>query len=178
MAGSSEKIQQAFDEGRYLDVIRAARSRKNPEDKLLAGISLYRLGRYAESLDILEKVSLQASNLAKAEYYLALIHRRQGDENAARMRLKCYLAYHPEDDDARDLLERPASLPEEGLVREPSVELAKVYADQGHYTEALDILAEIEKKNGLDEETKRFAERVQNLFLMKTLEEWLVRLKR
>ncbi|HPC48462.1 MAG TPA: tetratricopeptide repeat protein [Deltaproteobacteria bacterium] len=178
MAGSSEKIQKAFDEGRHLDVIRGARSRKNPEDKLLAGISLYRLGRYRESLETLQKVSELAESLTRSEYYLALIHRTEGDQDAARACLQRYLAFFPDDDEARDLLENLQQGDDEAFVTEPSLELARIYAQQGHYAEALDIYAQIERKEGLDEEAKRLATRVQNLYLMKTLEEWLVRLKR
>ncbi|HOJ13473.1 MAG TPA: tetratricopeptide repeat protein [Deltaproteobacteria bacterium] len=178
MAGSSEKVQKAFDEGRYLDVIKAARTRKNPEDKLLAGISLYRLSRFAEARDVLEKVSALTKSLATAEYYLALIHGKEGDDDAYRACLERYLAYHPDDDEARDLLEGDTMLRREEFVTEPSVELARIYAQQGHYEQALDIYSRLAESRGLDEDARRHASAVQNLYIMKTLEEWLVRLRK
>jgi tetratricopeptide (TPR) repeat protein len=178
MGGSSEKVQKAFDEGRFLDVVRAAKTRKNPEDKLLAGISLYRLSRYAEARQVLEKVAEQAKSLAASEYFLALIHDKEGDGEAFKACLERYLAYYPDDDEARDLLEQASCTDHEELVTEPSVELAKIYAQQGHYEQALNIYAEVERGAGLGEEARRHAGAVQNLYIMKTLEEWLVRLRK
>lgn len=177
MAGSSEKVQKAFDEGRLLDVVRAAKSRKNPVDKLLSGISLYRLGRFGEALEVLEKVSDETVSLVRGLYYLSLIHRKRGDDDRARVCLERYLAFYPEDDEARDLLEIVDAGREE-LMMEPSVDLARVYAQQGHYEQALDIYTRVDHMGVLDDEARNDALKVQNLFLMKTLEGWLVRLKK
>lgn len=177
MAGSSEKVQKAFDEGRLLDVIRAAKTRKNPEDKLLSGISLYKLGRFAEAYEVLEKVSDQAASLVRSLYYLGLIHRKRGDEEMARICLERYLAFYPDDDEAKDYLEHGIADHDE-LVREPSIELARVYAQQGHYEQALDIYNQVNTMGNLDDAARRDALNVQNLYLMKTLEGWLVRLKK
>lgn len=177
MAGSSEKVKKAFDEGRFLDAVREAKSRRNPEDKLLSGIALYKLGRNGEALEVLEKISAQAQSLIRAHYYLALIHRQQGNEAAERACLQRYLSFYPEDDEARDLLESRAPTEEE-LMKEPSVELAKVYAQQGHYEQALDIYSQVEVMGTLDDAARQEAANVQNLFLMKTLQGWLERLKK
>lgn len=177
MAGSSEKVQKAFDEGRLLDVVRAAKTRKNPEDKLLSGISLYKLGRYGEAAEVLEKIADQAQSLVRSMYYLALIHRKRGDKDRAHICLERYLAFYPDDDEARDLLEAQEADREE-LMREPSVDLAKVYAQQGHFEQALDIYTQVDSIGALDETSRRDALNVQNLYLRKTLEGWLVRLKK
>ncbi|HOS98810.1 MAG TPA: tetratricopeptide repeat protein [Deltaproteobacteria bacterium] len=177
MAGSSEKVQKAFDEGRFLDVLREAKSRRNPEDKLLAGVSLFRLGRYGEALEVLDRIARQAQSLTRSLYYLALIHRQRGDEETARALLQKYLAVYPEDDEARDTLEGKPSAGGE-LMKEPSLELAKVYAQQGHYEQALDIYAQVNHMGALDEASRQEALGVQNLYLRKTLEGWLMRLKR
>lgn len=177
MAGSSEKVQRAFDEGRLLDVVRAAKTRKNPDDKLLSGISLYKLGRFSEALEVLEKVSDQAQSLVRALYYLSLIHRKRGDDDRARICLERYLAFYPEDDEAKDLFEIVDAYREEFMM-EPSVDLARVYAQQGHYEQALDIYTQVDHMGVLDEEARQDALNVQNLYLMKTLEGWLVRLKK
>lgn len=176
MAGSSEKVQKAFDEGRLLDVVRAARARKNPEDKLLSGIALYRLGRYGEAAGVLEAVSEQAQSLVRSLYYLAMIHRKRGEDDRARVLLERYLSFYPEDDEARDCLEAREAWREEFMM-EPSVELARVYAQQGHYEQALDIYSQMDHLGVLDDASRRDARSVENLYLMKTLEGWLVRLK-
>jgi len=177
MAGSSEKVQKAFDEGRLLDVVRAAKSRKNPEDKLLSGISLYKLGRFGEAFEVLEKVSDQAASLVRALYYLSLIHRKRGDDGRARACLERYLAFYPEDDEAKDLLDIVGAGRDE-LLMEPSVDLARIYAQQGHFEQALDIYAQVDHIGSLDDESRRDALDVQNHYLMKTLEGWLVRMKK
>ncbi|MCU0575599.1 MAG: tetratricopeptide repeat protein [Desulfobacterota bacterium] len=177
MAGSSEKVRVAFDEGRLLDVVRAAKTRKNPEDKLLSGISLYKLGRNGEALEVLGKVSDQAHSLVKSMFYLALIHRQHGDDDLAMACLEKYLAFYPDDDEAKDLLEARKAVREE-LMKEPSVDLARVYAQQGHFEQALDIYTQVDHLGVLDEAARRDAMNVQNHYLMKTLESWLVRLKK
>ena len=176
MAVSSENVKKAFDEGRFLDVVRATKSRKNPDDRLLLGISLYKIGRYSEALDVLEKIAGQAQGLMKSFYYLGLIYHQRNDDAQAKACLHKYLTFYPEDDEARDLLEKPEA--KEVLVNEPSLELAKVYAQQGHYEQALDIYDQVKKMNGLDDLVRQEAGETQDLFIMKTLQGWLERLKK
>lgn len=176
MAVSSENVKKAFDEGRFLDVVRAAKSRRNPEDRLLLGIALFKLGRYGEALDVLEKIAGQAHSLAKSFYYLGRIYRHMEDDLQAKSCLQRYLAFYPEDDEVRDLLEKPET--PETMMKEPSLELAKVYAQQGHYEQAMDIYTQVENMAGLDEMARKEASGVQDLFIMKTLQGWLERLKK
>jgi tetratricopeptide (TPR) repeat protein len=176
MAGLSENVKIAFEEGRFLDVVRSAKYRRNPEDKLLLGISLFKLGREGEALDVLSKVAGQAEGLIKSFYYLALIYNQKEDVLQAKSYLQKYLAFHPEDDEARDMLEQQ-EVPER-LMKEPSIELAKIYAQQGHYEQALDIYAQVDKTTGLDDSAQKEAGNTQNLFIMKTLNGWLERIKK
>jgi len=176
MAGLSENVKSAFEEGRFLDVVRAAKYRRNPEDRLLMGISMLKLGREADALDVLSKIADQADGLIRSFYYLAVIHKQRGDEEQARACLRKYLAFYPDDDEARDLLEEPQATGD--LMKEPSIELAKIYAQQGHYEQALDIYNEVDRLAGLDDETRREAGDVQDLFIMRTLQGWLERLKK
>jgi len=175
MAVSSENVKKAFDEGRFLDVVRAAKSRKNPEDRLLLGIALFKLGRQGEALDILSDIADLSQTLIKSLYYMALIHLQKKNDTQARDCLQKYLAFYPDDDEARDLLEKPSA--SDMLLKEPSLELAKVYAQQGHFEQALDIYSQVDKLTGLDDTSLREAQEVQNLFIMKTLQGWLERLK-
>jgi tetratricopeptide (TPR) repeat protein len=174
MAGLSESVKIAFEEGRFLDVVRSAKYRRNPEDRLLLGISLFKLGREAEALDVLGKVAGQAEGLIKSFYYLALIYKQREDVLQANSYLQKYLAFHPEDDEAKDMLEQQ-EVPEM-LMKEPSIELAKIYAQQGHYEQALDIYAQVGKITGLDDTALQEAGNTQDLFIMKTLHGWLERL--
>jgi len=176
MAGLSENVKIAFEEGRLLDVVRAAKYRRSPEDRLLLGISLFKLGREGEALDVLGKVADQAEGLIKSFYYLALIYNQKEDVLQAKAYLQKYLAFHHEDDEARDLLEQQ-EVPDM-LMKEPSIELAKIYAQQGHYEQALDIYALVDRITGLDDTALQEAGNVQNLFIMKTLHGWLERLKK
>ncbi|HVN72819.1 MAG TPA: tetratricopeptide repeat protein [Desulfomonilia bacterium] len=176
MAGSSENVKKAFDEGRFLDVVRAAKSRKNPEDRLLLGIALFKLGRQGEALDILSNIADLSQTLIKSFYYMALIHLQKQDDVHAKSCLQKYLAFYPDDDEARDLLEKPSA--SDMLMKEPSLELAKVYAQQGHFEQALDIYTQVDKLAGLDEVARGEAREVQDLFIMKTLQGWLERLKK
>lgn len=176
MAGLSENVKIAYEEGRFLDVVRAAKYRRNPEDRLLLGISLLKLGREADALDVLGKIADQADGLIKSFYYLALIHNQRGDDVLAKACLQKYLAFYPEDDEARDLLEKQQ--PAESLMKEPSIDLAKIYAQQGHYEQALDIYTQVDKLSGLDGEARQEAGNVQDLYIMRTLQGWLERLKK
>ncbi len=176
MAGLSENVKSAFEDGRFLDVVRAAKYRRNPEDRLLLGISLLKLGREGDALDVLGKIADQADGLIKSFYYLAIIHNKRGDEALARECLQKYLAFYPDDDEARDLLESHQA--PDVLMKEPSLDLAKIYAQQGHYEQALDIYTQVDKMDGLDDECRREAGDVQDLYIMRTLQGWLERLKK
>jgi tetratricopeptide (TPR) repeat protein len=176
MAGLSENVKIAFEEGRFLDVVRAAKYRRNPEDRLLLGISLFKIGREGEALDVLGKIAGLAEGLIKSFYYLAVIYNQKDDVLQARAYLQKYLVFHPEDDEARDLLDLHEA--PDMLMNEPSLELAKIYAQQGHYEQALDIYAQVDKIAGLDDTAKHEAGNAQNLYIMKTLHGWLERLKK
>jgi tetratricopeptide (TPR) repeat protein len=172
MNDSSIKMKKAFDEGRFLDVVQARNLCKSHEQKLMLGISLFRLGRTQEAFTVLSRVSEKTEQLAKVFYYLALVHKGRGDEETARSCLRKYLAFYPDDDEALDILETRESDPGP-LVKEPSVQLARVYAQQGHYEQALDIYVQVEKMTGLDDEALKDARQVENLYIMKTLQGWL-----
>jgi len=68
--------------------------------------------------------------------------------------------------------------PAESLMKEPSIDLAKIYAQQGHYEQALDIYTQVDKLSGLDGEARQEAGNVQDLYIMRTLQGWLERLKK
>ncbi len=172
MNDSSAKIRKAFDEGRFLDVVQGRNLCKSHEQKLMLGISLFKLGRTQESFTILERVAEKTEQLTKVFYYLALIHKSKGLEETARDCLQKYLAFNQDDDDALDLME-PREDQSEALLKEPSVQLAKVYAQQGHYEQALDIYAQVDKMTGLDPDALKEAHQVENLYIMKTLQGWL-----
>jgi len=165
-------MRKAFDEGRFLEVVQGRNLCKSNEQKLMLGISLFKVGRTQEAFSVLEKVAEKTGQLAKVFYYMALIQRSRGHEENARDCLEKYLAFYPDDDEALDIVETQESDPEK-LVKEPSVHLARVYAQQGHYEQALDIYSQVDKLTGLDDETLKDAHQVENLYIMKTLQGWL-----
>jgi len=176
MADLSMDMKRAFDEGRYLQIVQAAEACSSPEDRLMLGISLFKLGRANEALDVLNNVSAQAERLTKALYYLALLYLQRGDVSTAKACLQKYLAFYPHDDEAHDLLESPDA--PEVLMKEPSMQLARIYAQQGHYEQALDIYTQVEKMTGLNDDSLKEAQQVQDMYIMKTLQGWLERVKR
>ena len=173
----STKIKKAFDEGRFVDVVQGRSLCKSPEQKLMLGIALFKLGRSQEAFNILVRIAEKTQILTKAFYYLALLYRHRGDEDIAKDCLHKYLAFNPNDDEAYDLMNPPGS-GTETLVSEPSVQLAKVYAQQGHYEQALDIYAQVDKMSGLDNDSLEDAHQVQNLHIMKTLQGWLEKVEK
>jgi tetratricopeptide (TPR) repeat protein len=177
MSDLSEKIKKAFDEGSFLEVVQGRGLCKSPEQKLMLGISLFKLGRTHEALKILEGIAEKARKLTKAFYYLALLYRDLGEEDTAKDNLQKYLAFNPNDDEACDLLDSPYN-GTETLLKEPSVQLAKIYAQQGHYEQALDIYSQVDKKTGLDTGAFEDALQVQNMYIMKTLQGWLEKVAR
>lgn len=177
MSDSSAKLRKAFDEGRFLEVVQGRNLCKSLEQKLILGISLFKLGRTQEAFSVLDKVAEKTGRLAKVYYYLGLIHRSRGQEETGRGCLEKYLAFYPDDDEAMDIVETQESDPEK-LVKEPSVHLARVYAQQGHYEQALDIFAQVDKMAGLDDEALKDAHQVENLYIMKTLQGWLEKVEK
>jgi tetratricopeptide (TPR) repeat protein len=168
-------MRKAFDEGRFQEVVQGRNLCKSHEQRLMLGISLFKLGRTEEAFGILDKVAEKTENLTKVFYYLALIHKGKGEEETSRVYLQKYLAFNPNDDEALDLID-PQESESESLVKEPSVQLAKVYAQQGHYEQALDIYSQVDKMTGLDDEALKDAHQVENLHVMKTLQGWLEKL--
>lgn len=169
-------FKKAFNEGKFLDIASQAQSATTPEEKLVLGISMFKLGRDKDALDIFDAISKELEHMAKALFYMARIYSQQGDIDSAKECLKKYTAFCPDDDEAHDILESQAD--KDALVNEPSVELAKIYAQQGHYEEALDIYSRLMKSSDQAPEVKKQAYNTQDMYVLKTLETWLERLKR
>lgn len=175
MADISTGVKKAFDEGRFLEIVQSAEQCILPEDRLMLGISLFKLGRSHDALDVLDAVAAEAERLTKAFYYLALLYRQRGDDGIATDCIQKYLALYPEDDEAHDFLESPGTA--EVFIREPSLQLAKIYSQQGHYEQALDIYAQVDRMAGLDREAFREAQKVQDMHILKTLQGWIEKVK-
>jgi len=172
-------FEKAFDRGEFLEIVSASERVQTSRERLILGISLFKLGRNSEALTVLKEIEEEIEHLVKALYYLARIHSQRDDHDAAELALIRYAAFHPDDDEARDILERPGSAEkEEGMVSEPSAELARIYAQQGHYEDALNIFADLLKTSADDPALKEEALKVQNRYLLKSLEQWLERLKK
>lgn len=175
MADISTEVKQAFDEGRFLEIAQSAGKCILPEDRLMLGISLFKLGRSSDALDVLDALAAEAERLSKAFFYLALLYRRRGDDSTAAACIQKYLAMYPEDDEAHDFLESPDT--QESFLREPSLQLAKIYSQQGHYEQALDIYAQVDQTTGLDRDAFREARMVQDMHILKTLQGWIEKVK-
>jgi len=169
-------IRKAFEQGNFLEVADAAAEARSPEEDLMVGISLFKMGRETEAMDVLRGISDRMGELARAYYYMALILKNRGDVEAARSCIGTYLAFHPDDDEAQDLVEGGEE--QAPLMDEDSPELARLYAGQGHYRQALDIYSRLSKNPGCGHEIRKEAARVQNMYLIKTLEGWLERVRR
>jgi tetratricopeptide (TPR) repeat protein len=169
-------FKKAFNEGKFLDIASEAQSAITPEEKLILGISLFKLGRDNDALGIFGAISSELEHMVKALFYMAKIYSQQGDMDSAKECLKKYTVFYPDDDEAHDILELPAD--KDALVSEPSVELAKIYAQQGHYEEALDIYSRLLKSSDQAPEVKKEAHNTQDKYILKTLETWLERIKR
>ncbi|HHO75880.1 MAG TPA: tetratricopeptide repeat protein [Deltaproteobacteria bacterium] len=170
-------FEKAFDRGEFLEIASASDRVRTSRERLILGISLFKLGRNSEAMSVLKEIEEEIEHLVKALYYMARIHSRQHEYDAAELALIRYTAFYPDDDEARDILERPDEN-EEGMVSEPSAELARIYAQQGHYEEALNIFADLLKTSAQDPELKKEALKVQDRYLLKSLEQWLERLKK
>ncbi|OPZ61050.1 MAG: hypothetical protein BWY87_00073 [Deltaproteobacteria bacterium ADurb.Bin510] len=164
-------LKEAFAAGDYLTV--AASEPAGVEDRLLVATALYRLGREREALRQFGAVEESLESLTRGLLIAARLHLDQGDSGAATRLLERYLAFFPDDDEARDLLEGGAAA-DDALVAAASPELARIYAQQGHYAQALGIYAQVLPQ---DATLRDEALRTQNLFVVKTLEGWLERLR-
>lgn len=154
----------------------AAGEARSPEEELMVGVSLLKVGRETEAVEVLTRVSRRASELARAYYHLAVVHQGRGEIEQARSCLELYLGFYPEDDEALDLLQDG----EDGgpMMDETSPMLARLYANQGHYRQALEIYSRILSGPEITPELRREARRVQGMHVVKTLEGWLERARR
>ncbi len=173
-------IRTAFEQGAFLEVADAAADARTPEDQLMVGISLFKIGRETDAMEVFRELEGRVRELARAYYYMALIHRGRDEIDAAKSCIDLYLPFYPDDDEALDLFPE-----EEGtgggmapLMSEASPELAKIYADQGHYGQALEIYSRLLKDPDPDPQVHKEADRVQTLYLIKTLEGWLERTRK
>ena len=173
MRGFAVDIRKAFEEGRFLDIVGSSDFLTSYEERLTLGKSLIKLGRDSEALAVFMEMSREIENRIKSLFYIAEIYHRLGDEESARFYLARYLAFRPDDDEAADLMEAVQETP---MMMEPSLELARIYSRQGHFSQALDIYSGL-LMTSMDPEVREEALKVQNLSIIKTLEGWLERLK-
>jgi len=173
MRGSAVDIKKAFEEGRFLDIVGSSDFLTSYEERLILGQSLVRLGRDSEALSVFQELYREIEHRLKSLYYMAEIHQRQGDDESARFYLTRYLAFRPDDDEAADLME---AVQGPSMLTEPSLELARLYGRQGHFSQALDIYSAL-IMTSMDPEVRNEALKIQNLSIIKTLEGWLDRLK-
>lgn len=169
-------LKKAFEQGKFLDIVSHADDATTPEDRLILGISMFKLGRDNEALAVFGELSRHVERLVKAHYYMALIYSQKGDMDSAQESLKRYSVFYPDDDEARDILAAPNG--KDSLMSEPSVDLAKIYAQQGHFEEALGIYDRVLKTPGHEPELTKEAMHVQDMYVLKTLEKWLERIKK
>lgn len=167
-------IQQAFDHGDFLTVVESAEKAVSPEEKLLVGISLFKLGKLSEAMEVLREVSDTARELAKAFFFMAQIHMERGEAESAQFCIDQYIPFYPDDDEALDMLQSGRQMPP--LISEPSLELARLYANQGHFKEALDIYVGLLKAQEEEPDVRKEARRVEAMYIIKTLEGWLERM--
>ncbi|MCD6570407.1 MAG: tetratricopeptide repeat protein [Deltaproteobacteria bacterium] len=167
-------IKKAFDESRFLDIADAADEIKRVEDRLMLGISLHKLGKAKDALEVFRNIYEHIDSLIRAVFYMGIIHKDLGDMDLATDYIRCYLAFRPDDDEAKDVLSSEST---SGLISEPSLELARLYTKQGHFKEAVDIYAKLSATSD-DPEVKKEAIKTQNMHIIRTLEGWLEVLNR
>ncbi len=167
-------IKTSFSEGKYQEIVDAASGIREPEDMLVLGISYYRLGRLDDALSVFQDISGKIERLSKALFYMARIYMDLRHMDSARSYLDRYLSLNPDDDEARNMLEHAPY--GEDMVMEPSLQLARLYADQGHLEKALEIYRVI-IKDGAGEEIRDEALKTQNTYIIKVLQGWLEALK-
>ncbi|HNY64465.1 MAG TPA: hypothetical protein PKM41_03440 [Deltaproteobacteria bacterium] len=168
-------MHEAFDRGDFLTVADSASAARTPEEMLLVAVSLYKLGKLGDAMDYFRELSDLVMKLSKGFLYMAKIHRDRGEPETARFLLERYAHFYPDDDEARDLLEDNGEEP--SLVSETSPELARVYAAQGHFEQALEIYVSLLDKGLHDPEIEKEARRAQSMHIVRTLEGWLERLR-
>lgn len=166
---------KAFERGDFLQIIESADKASGPEDQLLLGISLYKLGKHRNAMKVFLKLSDTVRDLAQVFYYMALIHKEKGDMESARSCIEHYTHFYTDDEEALEILESGREQPP--LVSVPSLELAKVYAAQGHFAQSLEIFVNLLEESPSDPDVRKEAERVQTMHVIKTLERWLERMK-
>jgi tetratricopeptide (TPR) repeat protein len=169
-------MREAFDRGDFLSVAELAPAARTPDEKLMVAVSLLRLGKTGDAMDYFRELADLVKDLSKAFLYMAQVHRDRNEPETAKFCVERYLIFYPDDDEAYALLHGEEE--EAPMVGAASPELARVYASQGHFEQALDIYVELGKAGQLDTETEREARKVQTMHVMKTLEGWLERLKR
>jgi tetratricopeptide (TPR) repeat protein len=174
MRGLGVDIKKVFEEGRFLEIIGMADILTSYEERLILGISMMKLGRDLDALDVFKGLYKEIENRIKSLLYIARLYQKLGDVDSARYFIQRYLAFCPDDDEAQDILQSFEGLT---LLSEPSVELARLYGQQGYYKQALDIYAGLIMTK-MDAEIRKEALRIQNLDIIQTLEQWLARLKR
>lgn len=173
MKGICMDIKKAFAEGKYLEIIEAADGIATTREKIILGMSLMKTGDYQQAALILAGIEAQIDEIIDALKQLGVVYAKMGEADLSRRCIERYLAFKPDDDEAMDLLEGGA---EDVLVSGQSIELARIYAAQGLYEQALDIFASLEEIK-TDAEIRKEATDVQRMFIIRTLEEWLGRLK-
>lgn len=167
-------IKKAFEEGRFLEIAGMADFLTSYEERLILGMSFLKLGRDTDALEIFKELYREIEHRIKSLFYIAQIYQKFGDNESARFYLERYLAFCADDDEAADLME---AVHEKPLMMEPSLELARLYGRQGHYTQALDIYGGL-LMTSMDPEIRSEALKIQNLSIIKTLEQWLEKIKR
>ena len=159
-----------FEAGDYQGV--AALEAADLDERLLLATAFWRLGREREALKHFAVLEDALDRLVRGLLPAARLQLAQDNYPAAARLLERYLAFFPDDDEARDLPEGPA--PDQQLVEASSAALARIYAQQGHYSQALGIYAKVLPQ---DQSVRPEALKTQNLHVVKTLESWLERLK-
>ncbi len=167
-------IKRAFDEGRFLDIVDAADEIKNMEDRFMLAISLYKLGRAKDALEVFTHVYKHVDSLIRTLFYMGAIYKDLGDMDSATKYINNYLVFRPDDDEAGDVL---SSEDTSELMSVPSLELARLYSKQGHFRQAVDIYSEL-LASSEDPDIKKEAVGTQNMYIIKTLEGWLEGLNR
>ncbi len=165
---------KAFDEGDFLAIIENAAAAVSTEERLMLGIAYYKSGREQDALQVLEGLNIELEKLSKGLFYMGRIYAGIGEPDKARQSLERYLVFYPDDDEARDLLDAADDEPCE-MLEEASAELGLLYAQQGHYVEALDVFEKVLETED-NEELRAEARKTQEKYIIKTLETWLERL--
>jgi len=165
-------IKQAFHDQQYLEIVNVSDNLTSAQDRLMLGISLFRLGRHDEALCVLNKLSDEAQELVKSLFFMGKIYQQKGDMDAAKQCIQRYLVFYPDDDEAYDVIQAPQDVAD--MMSMPSKELAQLYAQQGHFEQALDIYANL-LKDSPDENIRDNAIEIQDMFIKRTLEHWLER---